>query len=139
MNYAPIFFGCDGMDGILDVEGFDASYANNLMFLSPFTPTSTDEAIQKFVTSFKEAYDETPNQFAADAYDGIYAIKAAAEKAELTPDKSVSDICDAMKTAMTEITMDGVTAKSLTWDASGEPSKAPMVVKIADGDYAVVE
>ena len=139
MNYAPIFFGCDGMDGILDVEGFDASHANNLMFLSPFTPTSTDEAIQKFVTSFKEAYDETPNQFAADAYDGIYAIKAAAEKAELTPDKSVSDICDAMKTAMTEITMDGVTAKSLTWDASGEPSKAPMVVKIADGDYAVVE
>ena len=139
MNYAPIFFGCDGMDGILDVEGFDASYANNLMFLSPFTPTSTDEAIQKFVTSFKEAYDETPNQFAADAYDGIYAIKAAAEKAELTPDKSVSDICDAMKTAMTEITMDGVTAKGLTWDASGEPSKAPMVVKIADGDYAVVE
>ena len=83
MNYSPIFFGCDGMDGILDVEGFDASYADNLMFLSPFTPTSTDEAIQTFVTSFKDAYGETPNQFAADAYDGIYAIKAAAEKAEL--------------------------------------------------------
>ena len=139
MNYSPIFFGCDGMDGILDVEGFDASYADNLMFLSPFTPTSTDEAIQTFVTSFKNAYGETPNQFAADAYDGIYAIKAAAEKAELTPDMSVSDMCDAMKTAMTEISIDGVTAKGLTWDASGEPSKAPMVVKIANGDYAVVE
>ena len=139
MNYAPIFFGCDGMDGILDVEGFDASYADNLMFLSPFTPTSTDEAIQTFVTSFKDAYGETPNQFAADAYDGIYAIKAAAEKAELTPDMSVSDMCDAMKTAMTEISIDGVIAKGLTWDASGEPSKAPMVVKIANGDYAVVE
>lgn len=139
MNYAPIFFGCDGMDGILDVEGFDASYADNLMFLSPFTPTSTDEAIQTFVTSFKDAYGETPNQFAADAYDGIYAIKAAAEKAELTSDMSVSDMCDAMKTAMTEISIDGVTAKGLTWDASGEPSKAPMVVKIANGDYAVVE
>ena len=139
MNYAPIFFGCDGMDGILDVEGFDASYADNLMFLSPFTPTSTDEAIQTFVTSFKDAYGETPNQFAADAYDGIYAIKAAAEKAELTPDMSVSDMCDAMKTAMTEISIDGVTAKGLTWDASGEPSKAPMVVKIANCDYAVVE
>ncbi|MGN1141735.1 MAG: ABC transporter substrate-binding protein [Oliverpabstia sp.] len=139
MNYSPIFFGCDGMDGILDVEGFDAAYADNLMFLSPFTPTSTDEAIQTFVTSFKDAYGETPNQFAADAYDGIYAIKAAAEKAELTPDMSVSDMCDAMKTAMTEISIDGVTAKGLTWDASGEPSKAPMVVKIANGDYAVVE
>lgn len=139
MDYAPIFFGCDGMDGILAVEGFDAAYANNLMFLSPFTPTSDDEAIQKFVADYKEAYGETPNQFAADAYDGIYAIKAAAEKAGLTADMSASDICEAMKTAMTEITIDGVTAKGLTWDASGEPSKMPMVVKIADGDYAVVE
>lgn len=139
MDYAPIFFGCDGMDGILDVEGFDAAYADNLMFLSPFTPTSDDELVQKFVTDYKEAYGETPNQFAADAYDGIYAIKAAAEQAGLTPDLSVSDICEAMKTAMTEVTIDGVTAKGLTWEADGEPSKMPMVVKIANGDYAVVE
>lgn len=139
INYSPIFFGCDGMDGILDVEGFDADLANNLMFLSPFTPTSTDEAIQKFVTDYKEAYGGTPNQFAADAYDGVYAMKAAMEKAEVTPDMSASDICDVVKGAMTEITISGVTAKDLTWEASGEPSKAPMVVKIADGDYAVVE
>ena len=148
INYSPIFFGCDGMDGILDVEGFDADLANNLMFLSPFTPTSTDEAIQKFVTDYKEAYGGTPNQFAADAYDGGYRfvqsalgqrMKAAMEKAEVTPDMSASDICDVLKGAMTEITISGVTAKELTWEASGEPSKAPMVVKIADGDYAVVE
>lgn len=139
INFSPIFFGCDGMDGILDVEGFDANLANNLMFLSPFTPTSTDEAIQTFVTDFKEAYDGTPNQFAADAYDGVYAIKAAMEKANVTPDMSSSDICDALKTAMTEIEINGVTAKELTWEASGEPSKAPMVVKIENGDYAVVE
>ena len=139
INYSPIFFGCDGMDGILDVEGFDADLANNLMFLSPFTPTSTDEAIQKFVTDYKEAYGGTPNQFAADAYDGVYAMKAAMEKAEVTPDMSASDICDVLKGAMTEITISGVTAKELTCEASGEPSKAPMVVKIADGDYAVVE
>lgn len=139
INYSPIFFGCDGMDGILDVEGFDADLANNLMFLSPFTSTSTDEAIQKFVTDYKEAYGGTPNQFAADAYDGVYAMKAAMEKAEVTPDMSASDICDVVKGAMTEITISGVTAKELTWEASGEPSKAPMVVKIADGDYAVVE
>ena len=139
INYSPIFFGCDGMDGILDVEGFDADLANNLMFLSPFTPTSTDEAIQKFVTDYKEAYGGTPNQFAADSYDGVYAMKAAMEKAEVTPDMSASDICDVLKGAMTEITISGVTAKELTWEASGEPRKAPMVVKIADGDYAVVE
>ena len=139
MNYSPIFFGCDGMDGILAVEGFDANLANNLMFLSPFTPTSTDETIQKFVTDFKAKYGDTPNQFAADAYDGIYAIKAAMEKADVKPGMSASDVCEGMKSAMTEIKIDGVTAKGLTWEASGEPSKEPMVVKIENGDYAVVE
>ena len=139
MGFAPQFFGCDGMDGILAVEGFDANLANDLIFLSPFTPTSEDEVIQKFVQDFEDTYGGTPNQFAADAYDGIYAIKAAAEKAGVTADMSASDICEALKTAMTEITIDGVTAKSLTWETSGEPSKEPMVVKIANGDYAVVE
>lgn len=139
MNYEPIFFGCDGMDGILAVEGFDVNLANNLMFMSPFTPTSEDETIQKFVKDYQDAYGETPNQFAADAYDGIYAIKAAMEEAGVTPDMSPSDICDALKDAMTKISIDGVTAKGLTWEASGEPSKEPMVVRIADGDYAVVE
>ena len=139
MNYNPIFFGCDGMDGILAVEGFDANLANNLMFLSPFTPTSTDEAIQKFVTAFKDKYGDTPNQFAADAYDGIYAMKAAMEKADVKPGMASSDVCDGLKSAMVEIEIDGVTAKGLTWEASGEPSKESMVVKIENGDYAVVE
>ncbi|MCI8835822.1 MAG: ABC transporter substrate-binding protein [Ruminococcus sp.] len=139
IKYEPIFFGCDGMDGILAVDGFEADLAQDLMFLSPFTPTSEEEAIQTFVTDFQAAYGGTPNQFAADAYDGIYALKAAMERADVSADMSASDVCDALKTAMTEITIDGVTAKSLTWEANGEPSKEPMVVKIADGDYAVVE
>ncbi len=139
MNFTPIFFGCDGMDGILAVEGFDVELANNLMFMSPFTPTSEDEAIQKFVKDYDAAYGGTPNQFAADAYDGIYAIKAAIEEGGVTSDMAPSDVCDAMKAAMVEISIDGVTAKGLTWEASGEPSKEPMVVKIENGDYAVVE
>lgn len=139
MNYAPIFFGCDGMDGILGVAGFDPANAQNLMFLSPFTPTSTDEMVVEFVKNFEEEFGHTPIQFAADAYDGVYALKAAMEKAEVTPDMSASDICDALKGAMTEITINGVTAKNLTWEASGEPSKEPMVVKIENGEYTVVE
>lgn len=135
INYEPIFFGCDGMDGILGVDGFDADMAQDLMFLSPFTPTSEEEAIKTFVTDFKEAYGGTPNQFAADAYDGIYAIKAAMEKAGVTADMSPADICDAMKTAMTEISIDGLTGEGMTWDAAGETGKAPKAVKIVNGVY----
>ena len=75
------------------------------------------------------------NQFAADAYDAIYIIKAAIEKAGITADMSASDMCDAMKTAMTQITVDGVTGTGIHWTADGEPSKAPKAVIIKDGAY----
>ena len=100
MGYAPKFFGCDGMDGILQVENFDTKLAEGLMLLTPFAADAQDELTQKFVTSYKENYGETPIQFAADAYDAIYAIKTAMEEADITPETSVSDTCDKMKEAM---------------------------------------
>ena len=139
MGYEPTFFGCDGMDGILDLDGFDASLAEDLMFLTPFTANATDEATQKFVADYKEAFGDTPIQFAADAYDCVYVIKAAAEKEDVTPDKSVSDICDALKKGMTEITYDGLTGKSITWSEDGEPTKDPTVVVVKSGEYQVLQ
>ena len=138
LGFAPLFFGCDGMDGVLNVDNFDTSLADGLMFLTPFSPTAEDEVTQSFVAAYESAFGETPNQFAADAYDGIYAIKAAAEQAGLTPDMSVSDICEAMKVAMTEITLAGTTSESLTWNADGEPNKAPRVVEIQNGAYELL-
>ena len=135
MDYAPTFFGCDGLDGILAVEGFDASLAEGVMLLTPFAADAEDEQTQAFVSSYKEKFGDTPNQFAADAYDGMYIIKTAAEKAGLTPDMDASAICDAMKTAMTEITYDGLTGSGMTWSADGEPNKAPKAVVIKDGAY----
>ena len=115
MGYAPKFFGCDGMDGILQVENFDTKLAEGLMLLTPFAADAQDELTQKFVTSYKENYGETPIQFAADAYDAIYAIKAAMEEADITPDTSVSDTCDKMKEAMLKIKVNGLTGEDMTW------------------------
>ena len=138
-GFAPEWFGVDGMDGILNVEGFDGSLAEGLMFLTPFTPDADDEATQTFVANYEKEFGDTPIQFAADAYDCMYVIKAAAEKADVTPDMSVSDMCDAMKSAMTEITIDGLTGKQISWDADGEPSKEPTVVVIKNGAYEVLQ
>ena len=132
-GFDPIFFGCDGMDGILTVQNFDTSLAEGLMLLTPFS--ATEESSQDFVAAYKEAYGEEPLQFAADAYDAIYAIKAAGDKAQITPDMSVSDICDALKTAMTEIQIDGLTGNNMTWNENGEPNKEPKAVMIVDGVY----
>ena len=136
-GYEPTFFGCDGMDGILSVKNFDQSLAEGLMLLTPFT---VDEAgSQDFVAAYEEAYGIEPLQFGAGAYDAVYAIKEAAEKAGVTPDMEVSDMCEAMKTAMTEITIDGLTGEGMTWNANGEPEKAPKAAKIVSGVYEMMD
>ena len=137
MGYAPKFFGCDGMDGILGVENFDTSLAEGLMLLTPFAADATDELTTNFVSTYVENYEDTPNQFAADAYDAIYTLKAAIEKADITPADSVSDICDALKAAMTEINVVGLTSgeDGMTWAETGEVSKAPKAVVIQEGKY----
>ena len=92
-----------------------------------------------FVTKYKGAYGvDTMNQFAADAYDAIYIIKAAIEKAGVTADMDASTICDKLKVAMTEITFTGVTGTDITWGADGEPVKKPIAVKIVNGEYVVM-
>ncbi|HJB94652.1 MAG TPA: ABC transporter substrate-binding protein [Candidatus Mediterraneibacter intestinigallinarum] len=138
-GFAPEWFGVDGMDGLLDVEGFDTNLAEGLMFLTPFTPDAEDEATQTFVADYEAEFGDTPIQFAADAYDCMYVIKAAVEQADITPDMSISDMCDAMKGAMTEITIDGLTGKQITWGEDGEPSKEPTVVVVEGGAYKVLQ
>ena len=132
--YKPIFFGVDGMDGILSVEGFDTSLAEGVMLLTPFVATSTDEKVVNFVTKYQAAYNEIPIQFAADAYDGIYILVAAAEKAGITAEMSAEEACDLLIAAIQEITVDGITG-SMTWDETGAVTKTPMAATIVNGEY----
>ena len=133
-DFHPIFFGVDGMDGILGVEGFDTSLAEGVMLLTPFVATSSDERVVNFVTKYQEAYGEIPIQFAADAYDGIYILAAAAEKAGITSEMEPEEVCDLMIAAMQDISVDGITG-SMTWDASGAVTKTPMAATIVNGEY----
>ena len=133
-DYHPIFFGVDGMDGILGVEGFDTSLAEGVMLLTPFVATASDEKTVNFVAKYQEAYGEIPIQFAADAYDGIYILVAAAEKAGITSDMEPEEVCDLMIAAMQEISVDGLTG-SMTWDESGAVTKTPMAATIVNGEY----
>jgi len=139
MGYAPKFFGCDGLDGILGVENFDTSLAEGVMLLTPFAADAQDDLTKKFVSAYETAYNDTPNQFAADAYDAVYAIKAAAEKGDVAPSDGVSGICDKMKAAMQEITIDGLTGEGMNWAADGTVNKAPKAMEIKNGAYALVQ
>ena len=139
MGYEPTMFGVDGFDGLLGVENFDVSLAEGVYLLTPFAADADDEATQSFVSKYEEQYGGTPNQFAADAYDGVYILKEAIEAANLTPEASNEEICEALIAAIQEVNYDGLTGEGMTWNAAGEVSKSPKAVIIQDGGYVSVQ
>ncbi len=138
VDYAPAFFGVDGMDGILTLEGFDKTLAEDVMLLTPFAASSQDEKTQSFVKQYVAAYGEEPNQFAADAYDGIYALYTAALNAGIDADTSVEDACEMLIAQFPSLQISGLTGE-LSWAATGEVTKTPAVYVIKDGAYAKVD
>lgn len=137
MQYTPKFFGVDGMDGILTLNNFDTSLAEDVMLLTPFTADATDELTKSFVETYKAKFNETPNQFAADAYDCIIAIYEACTAENITADMSASDICDKLVSRFTspDFKINGLTGTDMVWSESGEVSKSPKGMIIKDGVY----
>ena len=134
IGYNPTFFGVDGMDGILTLEGFDTSLAEGVMLLTPFSADAQDELTVNFVNNYKAKHGEIPNQFAADAYDGMYALYEAVQKAGITTDTAAEEACEMIIPAMQEIEIVGLTG-TMHWDATGEVDKTPTAVVIKDGVY----
>ena len=125
------------MDGILDMEGFNKELAEGVMLLTPFVATADDEMTKSFVAKYEEKYGETPIQFAADAYDCVYAIYAAIQASGVTADMSADEICEKMIATFTsgEFTVDGLTGAGMTWSANGEVAKDPKGMVIENGVY----
>ena len=134
MGYDFTLFGCDGMDGILGVEGFDTSLAEGMLLLTPLSADLEENA--SFVDAYKAAYGSTPDQFAADGYDCVYALKQALQAAGCTSDMTAEEICEALIPVMTQISVDGLTG-TLSWDASGEVTKDFDVYVVENGTYQV--
>lgn len=93
------FFGADGLDGILGKVSQDVTIADNVLMMTPF---------------------------AADAYDAVYAVKAAVEAANGST--SGADLAAVMPT----ITVEGVTG-TMTWSADGNTNKAASAILYKNG------
>ena len=132
-GFAPKWFGVDGMDGILTLDGFDTTLAEGVGLLTPFDATAANT--QDFVKAYKEAYGEEPNQFAADAYDCVWALYNAINESGITADKTNAEICDTLVKTFTSFKFTGLTGSDMTWAANGEVSKAPNAVRIENGVY----
>lgn len=140
IGYTPTFFGCDGMDGILAVEGFDTALAEGLILMTPFDASATDEATVSFVTQYKENNgDKVPNQFAADGYDVIYALYEACVAAGIDGNTPADEVCALLQEQFATLTFNGLTGNGMTWDENGMVSKLPAAVVITDGVYVPLD
>ena len=128
-------FGCDGLDG-LQTKVSDMAMLEGVMMLTPFAVDAPDTKTQTFVDKFTKLHGSAPDQFAADAYDAVYAVKAAMEACGKTP--ADADFTSAMVDAMYTITVDGLTG-TMQWDATREPAKnAKAMVFAADGTTSLL-
>ena len=137
MSYAPLFIGGDGMDGMLDMDGFDKSLAEGLLLMTPFSAGAEDERTKSFVEKFQKAHNILPNQFAADGYDCMYAIYEACLEIEGLAGMDSAALCDALSAKFGSGTfkVDGLTGKDMTWKKTGEIDKAPLIFKVENGAY----
>ena len=138
VDYAPVFFGGDGMDGILALEGFDKTLAEGLMLLTPFAASSQDDKTQSFVKQYVAQFGEEPNQFAADAYDGIYALYTAAQNAGINGDTAYDEACELLIAQFPTLQISGLTGE-LAWAATGEVIKTPAVYVVKNGAYEKID
>ena len=136
MGYDPTFFGVDGMDGILTLDGFDTKLAEGLMLMTPFNPWSTDSKVTTFVEEYEGRFGEKPNQFAADGYDCVYAIYNLLQEAGATADMDMAELCELLIPAFTGgFSYDGLTGSNMQWSSNGEVSKDPVVCVIQNAEY----
>lgn len=122
------FVGPDGWDGIIGaLDPSSYSVVDNSYFTNHYSAEDNSEKVQSFLKKYREKYNEEPTAFSALAYDTVYVLKNAIEKAGTT-DKA--ELVKAIKAS----DMDGITGH-LTFDEKNNPIKAVTIVKVENGKY----
>lgn len=137
IGYNPTFFGVDGLDGLLSIEGFDTSLAEGVILLTPFYAGADDKLTKRFTEKYKESYGDVPNQFAANGYDAVWTIYEAVINSGVKAESTFDEMCEPLIQAMPKISVGGLTGAGapLKWNPSGEVSKNPLAVVIKNGKY----
>ena len=135
-----IYYGCDGFDGLASAEGFDINdIPQSITMLSHFDSNAKEGKAKEFADKYVAKFGkDTLNQFGASAYDCVYAIYAAMNKAikagkTINASTSASDLCNILKDQFNNgFTFEnGATGASISWGADGFVKKdaAPVSLK----------
>ncbi len=138
-----IYYGCDGFDGIDNIDGFDiTTIPQEVTMLSHFNSKATDGLAKEFIDKYIAKYGkETLNQFGASAYDCVYAIYGAMQKAadagkEITVNMSASALCDILKEQFQGgYTLENaVTGSNISWESNGYVNKGAIKYVIKEAN-----
>ena len=117
---------------VIDIAG-DAS--EGLLCSGVFVADGADEKGQEFVTKYGEKYNgEVPDGFAALAYDQMYVLADAAERAMEANDGELTR--QTLAEALKETNYEGVTG-TVNFDENGDWVRDYLTLTIKDGKYVL--
>jgi len=106
--------------------------ANGLIVATPWFAGKDDKKVQEFVKNYKKEYKKDPDQFAAQAYDGLKLMAAAIERAG-------SDDPDAIRDELAKTKdFEGILGK-VSFDKDGDIVMNPNVLIIKDGKFQMFQ
>ncbi|MBE6661811.1 MAG: hypothetical protein E7606_00865 [Ruminococcaceae bacterium] len=135
-----VYYGCDGLDGIdTSVDGFDiTTIPQEVSFLSHFNSKATEGPSAEFIRKYTEKFGtDTLNQFAASAYDCVYAIAGAMIQAgdKISVTSTPSEICEVLKEIFNGgYTFSGITGETIKWGADGYVNKEAIKYVVKESD-----
>ncbi len=138
-----VYYGCDGFDGIDNIEGFDINeIPQAVTMLSHFNSKATEGKASEYIKKYVEKYPNAPlNQFGASAYDCVYAIYGAMKAAidagkEIPANISASDLCEILKEQFNNgyTYTNGATGASIKWEKNGFVNKEAIQYVIKDAN-----
>jgi len=120
--------GGDGWDSpdLFDLAGSAALV--DCYVSSHYAPDDETPVVKDFVSRYKKIYNKEPGSMSALGYDAGVFIHDAIRRAGVNDPKKIKDAINAAKD------VPGV-AGAITLDASGNPKKEAVVLKIEDGKY----
>ena len=143
MKADTVYYGCDGFDGIDNIDGFDiTSIPQAVTMLSHFNSKAESGPAKEFIDKYVAAYgNATLNQFGASAYDCVYALYGAMQKAlnegkKIPVTISASDLCDILKEQFESgyAIENAVTGESITWESTGYVNKTAIQYVIKEAN-----
>ncbi|WP_407922278.1 ABC transporter substrate-binding protein [Anaerosporomusa subterranea] len=124
--------GGDGWDSAKLPEIAGAQALNNSFFSNHYTPDDSSPAVKTFVENYKKEYNQTPDAFAALAYDATMMVIKAMERANSADPVKIKDELAKTKD------YDAVSGK-ISLNATHDAVKSAVIIEMKDGKQTFKE